>query len=196
MALHRTVTARTTVYTVRYVVAAASGLRAIGSGVFATAPPTEAVTASVFPSPGIVVGVGQPVVLMFSQPVDSYAAQQAVLSHFRVAMSEPVAGGWHWFSPVELHFRPTSYWPVGEEVKVTGDLDGWDVGGGAWGEGDVSTAFVVGARHISTVNLATHVMTVTDNGQVVYSWPISAGAPGGRRWTAPTLSSTASPWYT
>ena len=47
-----------------------------GSGTFTTAPPASIVTASVFPSPGIAVGVGQPIVFMFSQPVDTYAAQQ------------------------------------------------------------------------------------------------------------------------
>jgi len=171
-------------YTVTYQVAG-FGLNATGSAIFRTSPPALPVTASVFPSPGIVVGVGQPVVIMFSQPVGTYAAQQAVLSHLRISMSKPVAGGWHWFSSVELHFRPSSLWPVGEEVSVTGDIDGWHIGGGEWGEGQFATDFVVGDSHISYVNLTTHEMTVTDNGRVVYVWPISAGAP---QW--PTMDGT------
>jgi len=159
--------------------------RAKGSGTFTTAPPASIVTASVFPSPGIAVGVGQPIVFMFSQPVGTLAAQKAVESHLSIAMSKPVPGGWHWFSPVELHFRPTSYWPVGDQVEVNGNLNGWDAGGGAWGAGAVSTAFVIGNRHVSVVNLATHEMTVTDNGQLLYTWPISAGQP---RW--PTQDGT------
>ena len=121
-------------YTVTYEVAG-YGLHATGLATFRTSPPAETVTAGLFPSPGIVVGVGQPIVVSFSQPVGTYSAQQAVLSHLRIAMSKPVPGGWHWFSSVELHFRPDNYWPVGEQVRVSGDLDGWDVGGGAWGEG-------------------------------------------------------------
>jgi lipoprotein-anchoring transpeptidase ErfK/SrfK len=159
--------------------------RAKGSGIFTTAPPTSVVTASVFPSPGIAVGVGQPIVFMFSQPVDTLAAQKAVESHLSIAMSKPVPGGWHWFSSVELHFRPTSYWPVGDQVEVNGNLNGWHAGGGAWGAGVVSTAFVIGNSHISVVNLTTHEMTVTDNGQVLYDWPISAGQA---RW--PTQDGT------
>jgi lipoprotein-anchoring transpeptidase ErfK/SrfK len=155
---------------------AEAAFSATGSATFTTAPPASVVTASVFPSPGIAVGVGQPIVFMFSQPVDTLAAQTAIESHLSIAMSKPVPGGWHWFSSVELHFRPTSYWPVGDQVEVNGNLNGWDLGGGAWGEGTVSTAFVIGNSHISVVNLATHEMTVTDNGQVLYSWPISAGA--------------------
>ena len=171
-------------YTVSYDVAG-NGLNARGSGTFRTVDPAEIVTASVFPSPGIVVGVGQPIVFDFSAPVNTYAAQQAVLARLKVAMSKPVPGGWHWFSSVELHFRPSSYWPVGEQVSVNGNLNGWDLGGGAWGEGTVSTAFVVGDSHISYANLVTHEMTVTDNGQVLYSWPISAGSP---KW--PTMDGT------
>ena len=185
------------VYVVRYDVVSAAGLNATGSGTFATSAPAETVTASVFPSPGIGVGVGQPIVVTFSSPIDSAAAQQSVLSHLDVAMSKPVPGGWHWFSPVELHFRPASYWPVGEQVEVDGQPRGWDVGGGAWGQGTVSTAFVVGDSHISVVDLATHQMTVTDNGQVVYSWPDKRRLrPNGRPWTAPTSSWTGSPWST
>jgi lipoprotein-anchoring transpeptidase ErfK/SrfK len=185
-------------YTVHYTVVSAgpgtnagtgavaeASFSAKGSGTFTTVPPASIVTASVFPSPGIAVGVGQPIVFMFSQPVDTLAAQKAVESHLSIAMSKRVPGGWHWFSSVELHFRPTSYWPVGDQVEVNGNLNGWDVGGGAWGEGVVSTAFVIGNSHISVVNLATHEMTVTDNGQLLYTWPISAGQP---RW--PTQDGT------
>jgi len=167
-----------TSYLVSYEVAGAGGLVAYGSGNFTTAPPTVVVSAeSLFPSSGIVVGVGQPIVIYFSHPVDTYAAQQAVLSHLHLAMSKPVPGGWHWFSSVELHFRPSHYWPVGDQVQLTGDLAGWDVGGGAWGEGQLSTSFVIGPSHISVVNVAQHVMTVYDNGRAIYTWPISAGAP-------------------
>lgn len=172
-------------YAVSYEVAGPGGLTASGSGSFTTAAPAEAVTATVFPTPGIVVGIGQPIVFMFSRPVGTEAAQQAVLSHLHIAMSDPVPGGWHWFSSVELHFRPTSYWPVGEQVEASGDLEGWDIGAGAWGEGSLATSFVVGASHVSTVDLLTHRMTVSDNGRVVYDWPISAGAP---QW--PTMDGT------
>ena len=169
-----------TTYTVNYVVAGtvgtASGLVAHGSKTFRTAPPAQTVNATVFPTPGISVGIGQPIILVFTQPVDTYAAQQAVLSHIHIAMSKPVPGGWHWFSSVELHFRPTAYWPVGDGVQVSGNLNDWDIGGGAWGGGTVSTSFIIGESRISTVNLATHEMTVTENGKLLYTFPISAGS--------------------
>ena len=73
---------------------------------FATVVPTALVTASVWPSAGLSVGVGQPIVFMFDHDVDTAAAQHAVLSHISVSMSRPVPGGWYWFSDDELHFRP------------------------------------------------------------------------------------------
>jgi lipoprotein-anchoring transpeptidase ErfK/SrfK len=167
-----------TEYLVSYEVEGAGGLTAYGSSHFVTAPPAivESV-ASLFPSSGLVVGIGQPIVIYFNHPVDTYAAQQAVLAHLHLAMSKPVPGGWHWFSSVELHFRPAHFWPVGEQVELKGNLAGWDVGGGAWGEGTLATSFVIGASHITVVNVAAHEMTVYDNGKAIYNWPISAGAP-------------------
>ncbi|HYA44030.1 MAG TPA: Ig-like domain-containing protein [Acidimicrobiales bacterium] len=165
-----------TTYVVSFEVVGADGLSAQGSSTFTTIAPLP-VLASVFPTPGITVGIGQPVVVTFSQPVETLAAQQAVLSRFTVRMSRPVPGGWHWFNSWELHFRPVSYWPVGEQVRLSGDLDYWHVSGREWGQGQVSTNFVIGDSHISTVNLLTHRMTVTDDGRVVYVFPISGGRP-------------------
>jgi lipoprotein-anchoring transpeptidase ErfK/SrfK len=169
-----------TTYTVNYVVSGtigtATGLVAHGSKTFRTAPPAQTVNATVFPTPGISVGIGQPIILVFTQPIDTYAAQQAVLSHIHISMSTPVPGGWHWFSSVELHFRPAHYWPVGDGVQVSANLDDWDIGGGAWGGGTLSSSFIIGESRVSTVNLATHEMTVTENGKVVYTFPISAGS--------------------
>ena len=170
-----------TTYTVSFVVAGNvgtdTGLTAEGTRTFVTPAPSsaESVTANVFPTPGIAVGIGEPIIFMFSQPIDTYAAQQSVLSHLHISMSKPVPGGWHWFSSVELHFRPAHYWPVGEGVSVSGDLADWDVGGGNWGVGTLTTSFIIGESRISTVNLSTHQMTVTQNGKVLYTWPISGG---------------------
>jgi lipoprotein-anchoring transpeptidase ErfK/SrfK len=171
-----------TTYTVSFVVTGnvgtATGLSAEGSRTFTTPAPSaaESVTANVFPTPGISVGIGEPIIFMFSQPVNSYAAQQSVLSHLHISMSKPVVGGWHWFSSVELHFRPTHYWPVGEGVQVSGNLSDWEAGTDQWGVGTLSTAFIVGEARISTVDLDTHEMTVTEDGKVLYSWPISGGS--------------------
>ena len=73
---------------------------------FRTLAPATTVTASVFPSEGLQVGVGQPIVFRFDHYISDAAARAAVLQHLNVTRVEPVLGGWHWFSNNELHFRP------------------------------------------------------------------------------------------
>jgi lipoprotein-anchoring transpeptidase ErfK/SrfK len=146
----------------------------IASG-FKTLTPVAMVTATAYPTTGAIVGVGQPIVITFAQPIYSTAVQQAVISHLTVTESKPVPGGWHWFSPDELHFRPEAFWPAGERVTVSGSLDGWYAGSGTWGSGQISQSFSVGDARISYANLASDEMTVTLNGKTIASYPISGG---------------------
>jgi lipoprotein-anchoring transpeptidase ErfK/SrfK len=150
---------------------------ATATSTFRTLAPPVTVGATVFPSNGIVVGIAQPIVVRFDHDITSTAAKERVISHFQIVESRAVAGGWHWFSNRELHFRPKSYWPVGETVAIGTDLDGWDAGNGMWGSGAQLGRFTVGDSHIALANLATDQMTVTSNGRVVAVYPISGGRP-------------------
>ena len=142
------------------------------SSSFTTLTPTAVLQASIMPTEGLTVGVGMPIELRFNHSVSDKAAVMAAL---HVTMSTPVPGGWHWFSDKELHFRPEAYWPAGEQVTLTANLAGVDAGGGIWAETNSAVHFTVGDAHISTANVATHQMTVTTNGQVVATYPLSAG---------------------
>jgi len=164
-------------YHVSITVTSPSGVSARTATGFTTLTPAAPVTATAYPTTGSVVGVGQPIVIDFDQDITSTAQQKAVLSHFTVTESKPVPGGWYWFSPDELHFRPETFWPAGEHVTITGSLDGWYAGAGIWGSGQVSESFTVGDARISYANLASDEMTVTLNGKTVASYPISGGRP-------------------
>jgi lipoprotein-anchoring transpeptidase ErfK/SrfK len=157
------------------VVTGDGGASATKAATFTTLVPAALVTASVFPDTGMTVGVGQPIVLTFDHDINTAAQQRAVISHLTVAMSHPVPGGWYWFSPDELHFRPATYWPAHERVAVSGNLAGWDAGNGRWGAGTISNSFTIGDARISYANLETHVMTVTLNGATIAVYPISGG---------------------
>lgn len=141
---------------------------------FSSLVPTATLGYTVTPSSGLTVGVGEPIVLRFNHPVAA-ANQAALLAQLQVAESDPVPGGWRWFDDEELHFRPESYWPSGEQVAFTANLAGFDAGNGIWATRDASTTFTVGDAHISTANIQTDEMTVTDNGKVVGTFPMSAG---------------------
>lgn len=166
-----------TTYTVTATILGQGGVTVEQTSTFKTLTPVEEVSATVFPTSDMTVGVGQPIVLTFNHDVTTAAARQAVESHFTVAESQPVPGGWYWFSSDELHFRPQTYWPAHEQIQVTGNLAGWNAGTGKWGAGQVSATFAIGDSRISYANLATEQMRVTLNGKTVMTYPISGGRP-------------------
>ena len=143
---------------------------------FVTLTPTAWVTMSVSPPNGLSVGVGQPIVLKFTQAITDPAARARLLLHLDTSLSTPVPVGAYWFSNTELHLRSENFWPSGEQIAFSDVLDGWDAGGGMWGQGAGTVQFTTGDARISTANLSTHQMTVTDNGTVVATYPISAGS--------------------
>jgi lipoprotein-anchoring transpeptidase ErfK/SrfK len=162
-------------YAITAVVANQSGVTATSASTFSTLTPTALVGATVWPSSGLTVGVGQPIVLTFTQPMITPSARQALLSHLHLALSKPVPVGAHWFSDTELHLRPETFWPAGEQISFSDNLAGWNAGSGEWGQGSTSVHFAIGDSRVSTANLATHEMTVTLNGRVIATYPISAG---------------------
>jgi lipoprotein-anchoring transpeptidase ErfK/SrfK len=164
-----------TTYTVTATVLGQGGITVEQTATFRTLTPVEQVSATLYPTSDMTVGVGQPIVVQFDHDITTAAAQRAVESHFVVAESQPVPGGWYWFSPDELHFRPESYWPAHEQIQVTGNLDGWDAGDGKWGTGQLSDTFSIGDSRISYANLQTDHMTVTLNGATIATYPISGG---------------------
>jgi lipoprotein-anchoring transpeptidase ErfK/SrfK len=139
---------------------------------FQSLVPAATLGLAITPGTGLTVGVAQPIVLRFDHPVVN---KDALIANLQVTQSKPVAGGWHWFSTKELHFRPQVYWPTGEQVTIKANLDGFNAGNGVWGAGSTSSSFTVGDAHISTANVVTDQMTVTSNGVVVATYPISAG---------------------
>ena len=167
--------AGTSTYRVTALVRSSSGATGTATSSFTTLTPTALVGATVWPDSGLSVGVGQPIVIKFSQPIITPTSRQSVLAFLHLSMSNPVPVGAYWFSPTELHLRPQNFWPSGEQITFSDSLGGWDAGSGEWGQGTDSVTFTIGDARISTANLATDQMIVTDNGQVVATYPISAG---------------------
>jgi lipoprotein-anchoring transpeptidase ErfK/SrfK len=145
---------------------------AVRTSEFSTVRPAGLLSPFVTPGDNQTVGVGDPIVIRFNSPV---ANRTAITGLLTVSMSNPVDGAWHWFSPKEVHYRPKDYWPAGEQVSVVAKLTNVDAGNNIWGDIDRSVTFKVGDAHVSTVDTDAHTMTVTSNGQVVRTLPISAG---------------------
>jgi len=172
-------------YRVRATVTGAANLLARKTTTFRTLSPTDTVTASVFPTDGLEVGVGQPIVFTFSQSIPE-SARAALEKHILIATKpKQIAGRWHWFNDHELHFRPQALWPKNTDVTVIWSLPGWRAGDDVWGDGRGAATFSIGNARVAIADLTTFHMTVTENGRVVATYPMSGGRP-----SDPTMGGT------
>ncbi len=141
---------------------------------FSTITPSALLGARVVPGDNEVVGVGQPISLRFTEPVMN---KVAVESRLEVTTSVPVVGSWRWINDREIHWRPRDYWPAHTAVFLDANLHGVDAGNGVIGNVHRTAHFTIGDAQISIANAANHTLTVTQNGVVVKTFPMSAGKP-------------------
>ncbi len=170
-------------YTVTAVANNQEGSEATATATFSTITSAKRLLSTVeYLSNGQTVGVGMPIELRFNADIPQ-AEQQNVIDHIAVVSSPAQPGGWHWFAPNEVHYRPESWWQPGTQVAVDAELNGVDAGNGYWGMGDWSLGFTVGAEHVTLVNTQTRIMRVYDGnpsagGQLLHTWPTNTGKTG------------------
>jgi lipoprotein-anchoring transpeptidase ErfK/SrfK len=127
------------------------------------------------PLGGQTVGVGMPVIVRFDVPVTDRAA---IEKHLTVTNTSGQRGAWHWLSPSEVHWRPTTYWKPGTTVTVKADVNSVAAGNGIYGQVSRSETFKVGRSVISRVDARTHQMKTFINGKLAKTTPITTGKPG------------------
>ncbi len=142
-----------------------------------TTPAERLVKATLSPGDDAVVGVGQPVIITLSRPVEEKSARAAVEARLTVRTSPAVEGSWRWMDDRTLHYRPAEFWKPGTTVRVKADLTRLALPDGAWGSGGRTTAFTVRDALVSTVDVAAHTMTVRRNGAVLKVMKASMGRP-------------------
>ncbi|MFD0584530.1 L,D-transpeptidase [Dactylosporangium darangshiense] len=123
-----------------------------------------------------VVGVGMPMILSFAVdiPKDKRAEVQRRLF---MSSDPPQEGVWNWFSSKEIHYRPKEYWQAGTKLSLRAALGGVSFGGKSYGEKDLTVDATVGKRLIMEVDNATKKMTITEDGTVIKTMPVSLGKP-------------------
>lgn len=132
----------------------------VGSG--ATAPSSvDGRVAMVRPGPDQVVGVGHPVLVGFSGPVEDRAAAEGSIT---VTASRPVEGQFTWLTDRLVEWNPDGFWPAHSTVTVR-------VGG-------LKTDFTTGAAVVGVADISAHTFTVSIDDQVVREMPASLGKPG------------------
>lgn len=130
----------------------------VGDPVFA--PP------SFNPVNGAMVGVGKPIIINFQRPIANRAlAEQAI----HISSAPAVPGAFYWTTDTQVRWRPYSFWPAGTVVNI--DASG------------AKSSFRVGDSLIATIDDKTHQMTVTRNGKVEKTFPVSMGMPDGKHET-------------
>jgi lipoprotein-anchoring transpeptidase ErfK/SrfK len=147
---------------------------------FRTLTPSQTFTTEILQGYGQTYGVGQPIILYFSQRITNKAAVEQAL---QVTTSKPVIGAWYWddscgMAPTCAYFRPRDYWPSGTTVSFTGHLDGVQGAPGLFGYHTLTQTFFIGASLIAIGNTRTHRTQIYYNGKLLYDWPISSGRPG------------------
>jgi lipoprotein-anchoring transpeptidase ErfK/SrfK len=145
------------------------------SSTFKTLRASKSLKASIAPLNNDTVGVAYPVQIYWNNPVKDRAAVEKQLS---VKTSVPVDGSWHWVNSKQVNYRPKNYWPTGAKVTVNVDTRGVNAGNNTLGTASRTIQFTIGKSVVSHVDVKKHVMTVTINGKLARTIPITAGKDG------------------
>ncbi|WP_405094478.1 Ig-like domain-containing protein [Micromonospora sp. NBC_01412] len=138
------------------------------------AKPSKQVRISSFLGDGQVVGVGMPLIVKFSRAVpEDY--RDDVQRRMTVTSTPAQEGIWHWVSPTEIRFRPKEFWKAGTAVSYRIQAGGLPLGDGWYGRADLSVDVKTGPAVIMTVDNKTKRMTVTKDGKVIKTIPVSLG---------------------
>ncbi|MEW1545407.1 L,D-transpeptidase [Streptomyces tsukubensis] len=120
------------------------------------------------------VGTGMIVSFDFNRKITDRAAVREAI---RVTSDPPVEIAGHWFGDQRLDFRPEQYWTPGTKVTVDIGLRDVEAAPGAYGIQDKTVVFTVGRSQISLVDAEAKTMEVRQDGSLIATLPITAGAP-------------------
>jgi lipoprotein-anchoring transpeptidase ErfK/SrfK len=118
------------------------------------------------PVNGSMVGVGKPIIINFQRPIANRPmAEQAI----HISSTPAVRGKFYWMSDTQVRWRPLDLWPANTTVNI--DASG------------AKSSFRTGESLVATIDDKTHQMTVTRNGKVEKTFPVSMGKPDGKHET-------------
>ncbi|MFJ9827535.1 Ig-like domain-containing protein [Streptomyces sp. NPDC101160] len=165
---------RATVYKIAATAKDADGLEAHENGSFTTVSQANSFIGNFTPEDGSTVGVGMPVSITFNKAITDKKAVQGGIKVTSTSGQEVVG---HWFNSQRLDFRPENYWAEGSTVTMKLNLDGVEGAKGVYGVQQKTVTFKIGRNQVSTVDVKTKTMTVTQDGKTIKTIPVSAGSP-------------------
>jgi lipoprotein-anchoring transpeptidase ErfK/SrfK len=120
-------------------------------------------------------GVAMPVVVEFSPGIKK-ADRAAVEKRMFVETAPAQPGVWSWTSSgTQAYYRAKEHWKTGTTLKVRIAVGGLPTGGGRYGDRDRAATAKIGRDLEMKVDNAGKKMTVTQDGKVVKTAPVSLG---------------------
>lgn len=164
-----------TTYTATVTAAGSDGKPTTTTSNFTTmTKPANQIRVSSFLGDGAVVGVAMPLRLSFSRNIpEDY--RDDVQRRLMVQADPPQEGIWHWVKPNEVNFRPKEFWQANTKISYKAQLGGLPMGDNWYGRSDLTVDVKVGSSVIMVVDNKTKQMTVTKDGKVIRTIPISLG---------------------
>jgi lipoprotein-anchoring transpeptidase ErfK/SrfK len=162
-------------YTVTATARDSSGRSVTKTSTFRTLRPSQTFQVQIFEGYKQTYGVGMPIILTFSHPVQRKAAVEHAI---QLWSSKPVVGAWFWDSSTSLVFRPRAYWPQHTRVRFDAHMNGLEIAPGVYGTADLTQSFRIGNSLIAVVNTASHQAKIYYRDKLFGVWPMSSGSPG------------------
>ena len=163
-------------YVVRATAVDADGRSVTKVSRFRTLTPDTTASVQIFEGHNVTYGVGMPVMLTFSKPVEDKKAVEKALV---LTSSKPVVGAWYWDGDQALLFRPRAYWPQNTKVGFVGHFDGVQALSRRVRHPHPPPAVVtIGRSLIVVASASDHQMKVYKDRKLFATWPISTGRPG------------------
>ena len=161
-----------TEYSHTYVVTDGAGRETSTTNSFSTVSSTHEADAAIYPLDGMKVGVGQPLQVIFSEPVVN---RDAVEKAIKITSSAGQTGAFHWFSETMVRYRPEAFWAANSTVTMDMPLFGVDLGNGQIANFNKKATVNFGDKRVAIADATAHTFTLSVNDQVVKTLPVSMG---------------------
>ncbi|MFI7216459.1 L,D-transpeptidase [Micromonospora maritima] len=147
-----------------------------GTSTFTTmAKPKSMIGSGLYLFSGKTYGVAMPVVAEFSPGIPR-KDRATVQKRMFVQTDPPQPGAWHWVdNGTQAYYRAPEYWKTGTTITVRLALAGIPLSNGKYGNLDRSATARIGRAFEMSVDNATKRMTVSENGAVIRTLPVSLG---------------------
>ena len=159
-------------YSYTYVVKDGAGRETSTTQAFSTVSSSHEADAAIYPLDGMKVGVGQPLQVIFSEPVVNREAVEKAIS---ITSSAGQAGAFHCHSDTMVRYRPENFWAANSTIAMDMKLFGVDLGNGQIANFNKKVNISIGDKKVAVADSAAHTFTLSVNDQVVKTLPVSMG---------------------